>query len=468
MTGTAHVEGNGLLDGIQLMHGSAGIDQVGLMGMTGPSMNTLKKSQSVADSRHPCVYQYGSCSFGDECKFAEIDGKVCAKFLKGGCSWGNNCCWKHTTNHKIQPKGHRMGNNRRNFQAAAEDNFGSMQDNMYNQQMDPAYNGMQMDRSQLQQQLQLQQLGLSGQQAGLAHDDLLPGIQGFSAMDDVAGQGFGAEGLGNHFPLAMGDDGQEIRDVSQFVQSIQERVKMFDECYNKRVAALQMEISKAEKDRSEEVERNRMSISSLMTNVDDLMKKLGERGVAVHQPMPQQAPMAAFSADVAGPTTTNAAAAVAAAGASKKVTVLQKPQSAYKQHNALFLNAVKAAAEKAEVFVDVQTSQQVVNNAVMFTETLGVVVSPDYQAGDNFEGITTGIAGGTGLASEKLQGESSTFFAQPATSGSNPTGLLLAAAGALKQLGLSAEATKIEGAVKKASSGSTETAAFTKAVVAAL
>ena len=41
-----------------------------------------------------------------------------------------------------------------------------------------------------------------------------------------------------------------------------------------------------------------------------------------------------------------AAAAVAAAGASKKVTVLQKPQSAYKQHNALFLTAVKAAAEK--------------------------------------------------------------------------------------------------------------------------
>ena len=174
-----------------------------------------------------------------------------------------------------------------------------------------------------------QQLGLSGQQAGLGHDDLLPGIQGFSGMDDVAGQGFGAEGLGNHFPLAMGDDGQEIRDVSQFVQSIQERVKMFDECYNKRVAALQMEISRAEKDRSEEVERNRMSISSLMTNVDDLMKKLGERGVAVHQPMPQQAPMAAFSADVAGPTTTNAAAAaVAAATATSAAAPVQPPQQA--------------------------------------------------------------------------------------------------------------------------------------------
>eukprot|EP00755_Sulcionema_specki_P040198 Sspe_Gene.114237::Locus_99732_Transcript_1_1_Confidence_1.000_Length_530::g.114237::m.114237 len=79
----------------------------------GPSMNTLKKSQSNVDCKHPCVYQYGSCSFGDDCRFAEVDGKVCAKFLKGGCSWGSACCWRHPQG---QPRGVKGPDSRRSNQ----------------------------------------------------------------------------------------------------------------------------------------------------------------------------------------------------------------------------------------------------------------------------------------------------------------------------------------------------------------
>eukprot|EP00756_Hemistasia_phaeocysticola_P034696 Hpha_TRINITY_DN16537_c0_g8::TRINITY_DN16537_c0_g8_i1::g.136557::m.136557 len=60
-----------------------------------PSAGTIRKSQANVAPTHPCVYQYGSCTFGDECKFAEVDGLVCAKFLKGSCSWGDQCVWRH-------------------------------------------------------------------------------------------------------------------------------------------------------------------------------------------------------------------------------------------------------------------------------------------------------------------------------------------------------------------------------------
>ena len=49
------------------------------------------------------------------------------------------------------------------------------------------------------------------------------------------------------------------------------------------------------------------------------------------------------------------------------------------------------------ISVEVQNTQQVYNSAVMFAKNLGVIVAPDYTAADNFEGITTGIAGGAGL-----------------------------------------------------------------------
>eukprot|EP00756_Hemistasia_phaeocysticola_P031020 Hpha_TRINITY_DN16326_c2_g2::TRINITY_DN16326_c2_g2_i1::g.60223::m.60223 len=44
---------------------------------------------------HPCVVQYGDCNFGTDCRFAQVDGRICAKFLKGNCAWGASCRWKH-------------------------------------------------------------------------------------------------------------------------------------------------------------------------------------------------------------------------------------------------------------------------------------------------------------------------------------------------------------------------------------
>eukprot|EP01061_Rhynchopus_euleeides_P046588 TRINITY_DN891_c0_g1_i1.p2 TRINITY_DN891_c0_g1~~TRINITY_DN891_c0_g1_i1.p2 ORF type:complete len:332 (+),score=140.11 TRINITY_DN891_c0_g1_i1:53-997(+) len=176
--------------------------------------------------------------------------------------------------------------------------------------------------------------------------------------------------------------------------------------------------------------------------------------------------------------TADAAVQVAKDAGAARITVLQKPQSAFKEQNALFLTAIKAAAPEG-IAVEVQTSQQVYNNAVMFSKTLGVVVTPDYAAGDHIEGITTGVAGGSGLATESLHSETATIFAQPKTDSQNPTGLLLAAAGALKAMGQAAEAGKIEAALKKVYSGKSglpsdvqggnaDAAAFAKAVSAAL
>lgn len=148
-----------------------------------------------------------------------------------------------------------------------------------------------------------------------------------------------------------------------------------------------------------------------------------------------------------------AALAVKAAAdmSATKITVLTKPQTAFKEHNALFLAAVKASAEETGVSVEVQTSQQVTNNALMFTKNLGVVVSPDYTASDNFEAISAGIAGGNGLASKAYTSDDATVHVAAASG--NPTALLVSAARALKASGDAATAAKIEAGLQKAYAG---------------
>jgi len=50
---------------------------------------------------HPCVYQKGSCKFGDKCRFYYIRGDACLFHLRQqknggeGCRYGNNCKNRH-------------------------------------------------------------------------------------------------------------------------------------------------------------------------------------------------------------------------------------------------------------------------------------------------------------------------------------------------------------------------------------
>eukprot|EP01059_Diplonema_ambulator_P011525 TRINITY_DN2147_c0_g1_i1.p1 TRINITY_DN2147_c0_g1~~TRINITY_DN2147_c0_g1_i1.p1 ORF type:complete len:301 (+),score=114.76 TRINITY_DN2147_c0_g1_i1:65-967(+) len=177
--------------------------------------------------------------------------------------------------------------------------------------------------------------------------------------------------------------------------------------------------------------------------------------------------------------TAQEACALAAETGATKITIFQKPQSAFKEHNALFVVTVKAIAEKADISVEVVHSSQLNNSAVMFSKNLGVVIAPDYSASTVFEKLASGIAGGAGLASETHKADNATFFtASSMGSSSNPTGLLLASSRALKSMGFAAEAGKIEAALAKVYKAGTalpadvkggkDTAAFTAAVAAAL
>ncbi|KAJ9450191.1 hypothetical protein DIPPA_55784 [Diplonema papillatum] len=48
--------------------------------------------------RHPCVRQFGSCFFGDDCKWIDKDAAVCAAWLgRHGCRRGIGCVFVHST-----------------------------------------------------------------------------------------------------------------------------------------------------------------------------------------------------------------------------------------------------------------------------------------------------------------------------------------------------------------------------------
>eukprot|EP01060_Flectonema_neradi_P030655 TRINITY_DN44_c0_g1_i9.p1 TRINITY_DN44_c0_g1~~TRINITY_DN44_c0_g1_i9.p1 ORF type:complete len:320 (+),score=101.19 TRINITY_DN44_c0_g1_i9:50-1009(+) len=171
-----------------------------------------------------------------------------------------------------------------------------------------------------------------------------------------------------------------------------------------------------------------------------------------------------------------------------KIVVLQKQQSAFKAINDTFLAAVKEVATERGVSIEIQTSQEVANNAVMFSKTLGVVVTPDYEASDVFCGVATGVSGGVGMATVAHSAADATFFGAPNQCGSspagfsphtNPTGLLLGAAAALNKMGMAAESSKVSAAIQKTyasgkslpsdvKGGSADAAAFAAAVASVI
>eukprot|EP01060_Flectonema_neradi_P014437 TRINITY_DN21116_c0_g1_i1.p1 TRINITY_DN21116_c0_g1~~TRINITY_DN21116_c0_g1_i1.p1 ORF type:complete len:293 (+),score=35.31 TRINITY_DN21116_c0_g1_i1:212-1090(+) len=46
-------------------------------------------------SHHPCVYQYGSCAYGKDCRLYSYPGDTCLNYLRGRCTFKNNCRYRH-------------------------------------------------------------------------------------------------------------------------------------------------------------------------------------------------------------------------------------------------------------------------------------------------------------------------------------------------------------------------------------
>ena len=45
--------------------------------------------------RHPCEVQFGKCKYGSSCKYADLPGDTCLRYLRGGCAYGAECYLAH-------------------------------------------------------------------------------------------------------------------------------------------------------------------------------------------------------------------------------------------------------------------------------------------------------------------------------------------------------------------------------------
>merc|ERR1712146_576120 len=125
-----------------------------------------------------------------------------------------------------------------------------------------------------------------------------------------------------------------------------------------------------------------------------------------------------------------------------KVTVLVKQATKHAVLNKLFEEAITDACSAAGVAVEFVGSAQVSNALVMAPETLGVVAAADTQTAENTELMYSGLVGGV----------SRTFISADArvAGGHSENSVAYACADALRNMGLTAEAKKIEAAVAKA------------------
>eukprot|EP01064_Diplonema_japonicum_P005900 TRINITY_DN13898_c0_g3_i1.p1 TRINITY_DN13898_c0_g3~~TRINITY_DN13898_c0_g3_i1.p1 ORF type:complete len:314 (+),score=74.35 TRINITY_DN13898_c0_g3_i1:53-943(+) len=45
--------------------------------------------------KHPCLVQYGSCQYGRQCKMADFPGDTCLNYLRGRCTFKQQCMYRH-------------------------------------------------------------------------------------------------------------------------------------------------------------------------------------------------------------------------------------------------------------------------------------------------------------------------------------------------------------------------------------
>ena len=53
------------------------------------------KNEENKVSHHPCVYQFGSCAYGKDCRLYSYPGDTCLNFLRGRCTYKEKCSLRH-------------------------------------------------------------------------------------------------------------------------------------------------------------------------------------------------------------------------------------------------------------------------------------------------------------------------------------------------------------------------------------
>lgn len=137
-----------------------------------------------------------------------------------------------------------------------------------------------------------------------------------------------------------------------------------------------------------------------------------------------------------------AAVAVAKEQQGKRVTLVVKQASKYAQLNETFLNTATTVCESAGMTVEVLSTGRAATELVMFPERLGVVLTNDSPNCENVQYAFAGVVGGA----------HSTFISPKGVSiagGHSQKSVALAIAHELRQMGLTAEASKVEAAAEK-------------------
>eukprot|EP00756_Hemistasia_phaeocysticola_P046994 Hpha_TRINITY_DN20871_c0_g1::TRINITY_DN20871_c0_g1_i1::g.85601::m.85601 len=61
-----------------------------------PDPSPPENSQSYDGvKKHPCIQQYGKCSYGRACRYKDLPGDTCLMFLRGSCTYKDKCWYRH-------------------------------------------------------------------------------------------------------------------------------------------------------------------------------------------------------------------------------------------------------------------------------------------------------------------------------------------------------------------------------------
>lgn len=140
------------------------------------------------------------------------------------------------------------------------------------------------------------------------------------------------------------------------------------------------------------------------------------------------------------------------------ITVVTKPagDALTSPFDDLFAGVVKAETDAradelraSSVSVEVTPVGAAWPKMVMYPESTQMLVCPPTPAGDQVASLFVGMAGGTGMVSQKLVGGASVYTCANAEGNDNPTGALLATCDLLTEMGFTAEAKTILAALDK-------------------
>lgn len=143
------------------------------------------------------------------------------------------------------------------------------------------------------------------------------------------------------------------------------------------------------------------------------------------------------------------------------VTVVHKPQGelATSTYDEMLKALTKAETDSradefrnSQLSVEMSTTGSAWPKMVVYPESIGYVVCPPAQHGEQMESLLVGLSGGSGMVAQQLSGSKSSstiYTCANEENDENPTGVLLAACEMLKSMGMKEDAAKIVAALEK-------------------